>query len=471
MSALTRRAADVRITEYDLSTTIQINSNATAAMVGVSSMGPTTPKFYSNFDDFSFDWGPPNAQTSFDHYMAMKFFEDGNSLWAVRCVGTGALYSGVVTTYTLGTGGSGDPLGPNTGVTTLDSTGGVSDPDSPQWASYEGANQDALFLFTPRRGPGSYGNNIGIEIKSSTVGQVTGEGSSLSATGGTLTAATYHYYVSAIGSGGESLASAEIQQVVASGTTNQITLAWTPVEGAIGYYVYGRTASPSRLATLGANAVSFVDTGSGTADATNFPVTDIDDLPAQSGIFVVNVYDVNQSRVVPVESFTCSVTEQTDETGSQMEITQRINPFSRYVKVQSNVFSLVYTPIIHSVPLTTMDGGASGSAPTSTDIANAFAPFYNKQLYTIDVLMNNAGITKDGLLLRMSEEDWDGATGMVTDVVADDFATCKGMRAYLCGPPVMVAAAVKTLKRRRMSPRLILREEFTPAPPTTPSES
>ena len=71
----------------------------------------------------------------------------------------------------------------------------------------------------------------------------------------------------------------------------------------------------------------------------------------------------------------------------------------------------------------------------------------------------------------LSEEDWDGATGMVTDVVADDFATCKGMRAYLCGPPVMVAAAVKTLKRRRMSPRLILREEFTPAPPTTPSES
>ncbi len=68
----------------------------------------------------------------------------------------------------------------------------------------------------------------------------------------------------------------------------------------------------------------------------------------------------------------------------------------------------------------------------------------------------------------LSEEEWDGATGMVTDVVADDFATCKGMRAYLCGPPVMVASAVKTLKRRRMSPRLILREEFTPAPIADP---
>lgn len=63
----------------------------------------------------------------------------------------------------------------------------------------------------------------------------------------------------------------------------------------------------------------------------------------------------------------------------------------------------------------------------------------------------------------LSEEDWDGATGMVTDAVAEDFASCKGYRAYLCGPPAMVAAAVKALKRRRMAPRLILREEFTAA--------
>jgi phenol hydroxylase P5 protein len=62
----------------------------------------------------------------------------------------------------------------------------------------------------------------------------------------------------------------------------------------------------------------------------------------------------------------------------------------------------------------------------------------------------------------LSEDGWDGRTGLVTDAVIADFPTCRGMSAYVCGPPAMVEAAVKGLKRRRMAPRLIFREEFTP---------
>ncbi|SFS96726.1 NADH:ubiquinone reductase (Na(+)-transporting) subunit F [Saccharopolyspora flava] len=63
----------------------------------------------------------------------------------------------------------------------------------------------------------------------------------------------------------------------------------------------------------------------------------------------------------------------------------------------------------------------------------------------------------------LSEEDWDGATGLVTDVVLADFQSCRGLSAYLCGPPGMVEAGVKALKRRRMAPRKIFREEFLDA--------
>lgn len=70
----------------------------------------------------------------------------------------------------------------------------------------------------------------------------------------------------------------------------------------------------------------------------------------------------------------------------------------------------------------------------------------------------------------LSEQSWDGAGGMVTDAVEADFPNCRGMTAYICGPPAMVSAAVRTFKKRRMRPARIFREEFTPAPlPTAPA--
>lgn len=61
----------------------------------------------------------------------------------------------------------------------------------------------------------------------------------------------------------------------------------------------------------------------------------------------------------------------------------------------------------------------------------------------------------------LSEEEVDGfAHGLVTDVVDADFTTCAGHVAYLCGPPPMVEAALKTLMRKRLFPRDIYREDF-----------
>jgi len=52
------------------------------------------------------------------------------------------------------------------------------------------------------------------------------------------------------------------------------------------------------------------------------------------------------------------------------------------------------------------------------------------------------------------------AYGMVTDVIAEDHASLSGCAGYLCGPPPMVEAALKTLMGKRLFPRDIFREDF-----------
>ena len=64
----------------------------------------------------------------------------------------------------------------------------------------------------------------------------------------------------------------------------------------------------------------------------------------------------------------------------------------------------------------------------------------------------------------LSEEEAEGfATGMVTDVLAADHETLKGHVGYVCGPPAMVEAALKTLMLKRLFPRDIFKEEFLDA--------
>ncbi|POX42557.1 oxidoreductase [Streptomyces sp. Ru73] len=64
----------------------------------------------------------------------------------------------------------------------------------------------------------------------------------------------------------------------------------------------------------------------------------------------------------------------------------------------------------------------------------------------------------------LSAEEWAGRTGYVSEVFLADFpASCRGYAGYLCGPPPMVEAGVKAFKRRRMAPRRIHKERFTPA--------
>src|SRR5690606_13435346 len=97
MSVLTQRASDVRINEYDMSQVVTSNSVTLGAQIIVSKQGRSDePQHWTNAQQYMDAYGPPDAQVSFDVYCGLDFFKEGNDLWALRVVGAGALYSGVV---------------------------------------------------------------------------------------------------------------------------------------------------------------------------------------------------------------------------------------------------------------------------------------------------------------------------------------------------------------------------------------
>ncbi len=120
-------------------------------------------------------------------------------------------------------------------------------------------------------------------------------------------------------------------------------------------------------------------------------------------------------------------------------------------------------------------GGGTGLAPLKSMIAHVLTTglphrlhLYQgartqADLYDVDFFEGLAAQFPEQFSYRpcLSDEQVDGiGHGMVTDVVAADFDTCRGHVAYVCGPPPMVEAAIKTLMKKRLFPRDIYREDF-----------
>lgn len=384
MASLTRRASDVRINEIDLTTSLAGASATTAAIAVVSAQGPDFPKFYSNLDDFYFDFGLPKASTSFDHYSVRDFMSEGNSLWAVRALGDGAKFSGCLVKL-------------NTSFETVivPLTNGVVDPENIDWGALVTSGETPLFVFTPKKGQGSFGDNHAIQIESENLSAPGNTRVTSTSTGGQLLAGSYEYFVSALGKNGETLSSAPISMVIGSlTTTNANRVEWDLVTGALGYVVYGRApGSAGFIAQVGGGTNFFVDTGITPPDLSRVPLADASELAAPSTIFKLKIFDLSFNTSVPVETFTCSLDEQTDDVGAQMETTQRVNPFSRYLRVASNVSSLMTLPLLRSTNRVRLAGGASGSAPTTAQLLSAWNMFSDKENYRIDLLLNGGRVS------------------------------------------------------------------------------
>lgn len=382
MPIIKSQPSGVYTTEIDLSQVITSASSSVAAQVIVSRQGSTEPKFFSNGDDYLAEYGNPDAQISFDTYCGLDYFREGNQLWAVRVAGEGALTSCVALC-----------MDKSRAVSLVPVEQGIADPNNIDWEMLLGSDTlTPVALFYPNKGPGSYGDRLAIGIQSANASPFKPEDLSADTTNeGYLPAGTYQYQVSKVlQGGGETLVSNPIEVVIASSDqTNSVTLSFEQDPLAIGYKVYGRTKEAlGLLATLGSAETTFIDDGTLEPDTSAKPITNPNNVIPASNEFTVRIFDLDYNTSTPVEEFVCTLQEAVDSSGIASELTSRINPYSKYIKAASNVVSLDVIPEITNLACTAMAGGDSGAAPTAYDVARMWSTFENRQLYSINILIN-----------------------------------------------------------------------------------
>lgn len=379
MVDLVKRASDVRTKEINLSAIIIAVSSAVGCQPVVSKMGSTLPRNHSNWEDYKFEYGDVDPTVSFTGYTAKDFYSEANDLWSLRVVGAGALTAGV--------------------LFYLDSSNviqshayAVADPTNVDWAAAatsvtSTANKMLAFVYSAR-GPGSYAAGYDAEmVSSNSKFDFTAVLSAASTPFPTSTSVTYQ--VVANTPAGKVLAN--MPNTLSVNATHGAALAWPLVFGATSYEIYrNNIATPLDtalyyLTTVGGGTTSFIDLDALVLDLTKTaPATS-----ATSTLLYVNVYETATNTSSPVESFDSTLGYGVNSSGVQTELENRINPFSSYVRVNSNVPALPSVPTIYGNSRATCSGGNSGSAPTSYNVLAALQAFANKQLYQVNLFMDS----------------------------------------------------------------------------------
>jgi propane monooxygenase reductase subunit len=119
-------------------------------------------------------------------------------------------------------------------------------------------------------------------------------------------------------------------------------------------------------------------------------------------------------------------------------------------------------------------GGGAGMAPILSLLralveqgSERTAVYYygareEQDLFHVDELTELARELPDmRFVAALSDKDWEGETGLITDVVDRSEADLADVDAYLCGPPPMVDAAIDLLVRRGVPEGHIYYDKFT----------
>lgn len=121
-----------------------------------------------------------------------------------------------------------------------------------------------------------------------------------------------------------------------------------------------------------------------------------------------------------------------------------------------------------------MIGGGTGLAPLKSMVRHVLERGHPQKLFLFQGARTRADLydveffreLADGHATQftyvpcLSDEEWDGAQGLVTDVVTAHFGRARGHVAYVCGSRAMVEATIRALVALRVPTRDIYRETF-----------
>lgn len=118
--------------------------------------------------------------------------------------------------------------------------------------------------------------------------------------------------------------------------------------------------------------------------------------------FKVKVFSYEVSTSVEVEAFDVSLADRLDGFGVQMQIEDKINTQSRYIRVYKNP---AYTGVDYFFDdaggVNYFENGVDGTAPTSSDISLAWDNYADKEKITVRLLING-GVTSVTVQQKMN---------------------------------------------------------------------
>lgn len=386
--------SDVYYKETNLSQIIRNVNNSTGAQVQAARKGPLERKFITDTEQYIATYGKPDPTISFGHYTALQFLKFA-PLWIRRVVNTDARYGGLFLESTTDGGGItidsslyNDDAATNP-IEFSDPANEIALGDATFDATYQhGVSGELLFFAVPYLGPGEHSKNLALRIQSKNMKDPAAPTlTAVTVANGTLAADTYYYVITAINDAGETIASSDTSLVLA-GPNNAINISWAEVDGASGYRVYGRDSNTNfyYIATTSTNA--YQDTGAVTPDTDVIPPTS----SFRTSQFKILIFDNDQSLVNPVEAFDVSLKNEQDGLGRNLEIAQKINTYSNYVRIYKNetlnLSDNAQYPYVYNTAKTYFSTGIDGSLPTNSQIATGWDDFAERDLVTVRILIN-----------------------------------------------------------------------------------